>query len=64
LRYEPEKNNIQYWADGGTMGFNSYLVFYPRHNCGIVILTNKSDAKTFSSLPGIAYEIFKAISKK
>ena len=64
LRYEPEKNNIQYWADGGTTGFNSYLVFYPQHNCGIVILTNKSDAKTFSSLPGIAYEIFKAISKK
>jgi len=61
---EITKDNIQYWADGGTTGFNSYLVFYPRHNCGIVILTNKSDAKTFSSLPGIAYEIFKAISKK
>ena len=64
LRYEPEKNNIQYWADGGTTGFNSYLVFYPEHNAGVVILANKSDEKTFKSLPGIAYEIFKAMSKK
>jgi CubicO group peptidase (beta-lactamase class C family) len=64
LRYEPEKNNVQCWADGGTTGFNSYLVFYPEHNCGIVILANKSDEKTFKSLPGIAYEIFKAMKQK
>jgi serine-type D-Ala-D-Ala carboxypeptidase/endopeptidase len=64
LRYEPGKNNVQYWTDGGTTGFNSYLIFYPEHNSGIVILANKSDEKTFRALPGIAYEIFNAMGKK
>jgi len=59
FKYRPEKRNTQIWSDGSTSGFCSYIVMYPGFNCGIVLLTNKSDEKTFSALPTMAYEIFK-----
>lgn len=64
LKYQPEATGSQVWADGGTNGFNSYAVIYPYQKSGIVLLANKSSEKIFRGLPGIAYEISKAIEKK
>jgi CubicO group peptidase (beta-lactamase class C family) len=64
FKYQPSHSSSQVWADGGTNGFNSYLVIYPHLNSGVIILANKSDEKIFRSLPGIAYEISKAIDAK
>ena len=61
--YRPEKQNTQIWCDGSTSGFCSYIVMYPDINCGIVLLTNRSDEKTFKGLPGIAYDIFKFLKQ-
>jgi serine-type D-Ala-D-Ala carboxypeptidase/endopeptidase len=63
FKYQPTVNYVQIWADGGTNGFNSYLVIYPYTNSGIVILTNRSTEKIFRSLPGIASQISKAMKK-
>lgn len=57
LRYEPQENGLQIWADGNTSGFNAYLVLYPQHKAAVVLLSNKSDEKTYRSLPGIANQI-------
>lgn len=64
FKYQPAVPSSQIWADGGTNGFNSYLVMYPHLNSGVIILANKSDEKIFKSLPGIASEISKAIERK
>jgi serine-type D-Ala-D-Ala carboxypeptidase/endopeptidase len=63
FKYHPAVNHSQVWADGGTNGFNSYLVLYPHSNTGIVLLSNKSDEKIFRSLPALAYQIANAIAK-
>ncbi len=55
--YRPEANRLQIWADGGTNGFNSYVVLYPYKKTAVVLLANRSDEKTFRALPGIAYAI-------
>jgi len=57
FKYEPAVKSMQVWADGGTNGFNSYIVLYPQYNMGIVLLANKSDEKIFWSLPGMASKI-------
>lgn len=62
--YQFEKGKTQVWADGGTSGFNSYLIFYPESELGIVVLANKSDEKTFHALPGIANAIFRQLTDK
>jgi hypothetical protein len=64
FKYQPTTNSLQIWADGGTNGFNSYLVLYPHLNSGIVLLANKSDEKIFRALPGMARQISQAIEKK
>jgi len=64
FKYQPTVSNSQIWADGGTNGFNSYLVIYPQLNSGVVVLANKSDEKIFKALPGIAYEISKVLDQK
>jgi len=64
FKYQPSVSGSQIWADGGTNGFNSYLVIYPQLNSGVVILANKSDEKIFRALPGIAYEISKVLEQK
>jgi D-alanyl-D-alanine-carboxypeptidase/D-alanyl-D-alanine-endopeptidase len=64
FKYQPTDSSSQIWADGGTNGFNSYLVLYPYSNSGIIILANKSDEKIFRALPGIAYELSKTFGKK
>jgi serine-type D-Ala-D-Ala carboxypeptidase/endopeptidase len=61
FKYQPDSTSLQIWADGGTNGFNSYLVIYPKKNSGIVLLANKSDEKIFRALPGIALQISKAL---
>jgi serine-type D-Ala-D-Ala carboxypeptidase/endopeptidase len=61
FKYQPSASGLQIWADGGTNGFNSYLVIYPQLNSGVVILANKSDEKIFRALPGIAHEISKVL---
>ena len=62
--YKHENGNRQFWADGGTYGFATYIIFYPEINCGIVILTNKSDPSTSDRISDIADNIFNFISKK
>jgi CubicO group peptidase (beta-lactamase class C family) len=62
FKYRPDSVNTQIWSDGGTNGFNSYLVLYPQAKTGVIVLSNKSDGKIFNALPGIAYEISKAIN--
>lgn len=64
FKYQPGDSSSQIWADGGTNGFNSYLVIYPYLNSGVVVLANKSDEKIFRALPGIAYEISKILEQK
>ncbi|MBD2705844.1 beta-lactamase family protein [Spirosoma sp. BT702] len=61
--YQPEANRLQVWADGGTNGFNSYLVLYPKQQSGVVLLANKSSETIFRSLPGMAYEISKVLGQ-
>ena len=61
FRYQPDATSLQIWADGGTNGFNSYLVLYPQLNSGIVLLANKSDETIFRALPGMAYKISTAL---
>lgn len=63
FKYHPASNYSQIWADGGTNGFNSYLVIYPYTNTGIVILANRSSEKIFRALPGIAAQISEAMIK-
>jgi len=64
FKYQPAANHSQIWADGGTNGFNSYLVIYPHTNSGIVLLANKSNEKIFRALSGLALQIAKAIEHK
>jgi D-alanyl-D-alanine-carboxypeptidase/D-alanyl-D-alanine-endopeptidase len=64
FKYQPSVNYAQIWSDGGTNGFNSYVVIYPYSNSGVVILTNRSSEKIFRSLPGIASRISKEMGKK
>lgn len=64
FKYQPDSVSSQIWADGGTNGFNSYLVLYPHLNSGIILIANKSDEKIFRTLPGIAYQISKMIAQK
>ena len=61
FKYQPSVNYAQIWSDGGTNGFNSYLVIYPYTNSGIVILTNRSTEKIFRSLPAMASRISKVL---
>lgn len=35
---------------GGSLGFSSYMVFYPDLNSGIVLLSNEADQGTQSEL--------------
>ena len=62
--YKHDNGNRQFWADGGTYGFASYVIFYPEINSGIVILTNESDPSTSDRISDIADSIFNFISKK
>ena len=62
--YKHDNGNRQFWADGGTYGFVSYVIFYPEINSGIVILTNESDPSTSDRISDIADSIFNFISKK
>lgn len=64
FKYQPDVSSLQIWSDGGTNGFNSYLVIYPHFKTGIIILANKSAEKIFRALPGMAYEISKVIGPK
>lgn len=60
--YQPEATYRQIWSDGGTNGFNSYLVIYPYSNSGVILLSNKSDEKIFRSLPALASQLSKAMN--
>lgn len=64
FKYQPSVNYAQIWSDGGTNGFNSYLVIYPYTNSGIVLLTNRSTEKIFRSLPAMASRISKELETK
>jgi D-alanyl-D-alanine-carboxypeptidase/D-alanyl-D-alanine-endopeptidase len=64
FKYQPSISSSQIWADGGTNGFNSYLVIYPYLKSGVILMANKSDEKIFRALPGIAYEISKVLDQE
>ena len=64
LIYKHDSGVHQIWADGGTYGFCSYLIFYPEVNSGIVILANESDPTTSNRISDIADGIFNVLYKK
>lgn len=64
LKYKHDNGNHQFWTDGGTYGFVSYVVFYPEINSGVVVLSNVSDDTIPGKLGNIAYQIFDLIQKK
>lgn len=64
FKYQSSVSGSQIWADGGTNGFNSYLVIYPYLKSGVIVMANKSDERIFKALPAMTYEISKAIGQK
>jgi CubicO group peptidase (beta-lactamase class C family) len=46
---------------GGSLGFSSYMVFYPESNSGIVLLSNEADQNTQNELIILADKILKPI---
>lgn len=64
LKYKHDNGNHQFWTDGGTYGFVSYIAFYPEINSGVVVLSNESDDSTPGKLGDIAYQIFELMQKK
>ena len=42
---------------GGSLGFSSYMAFYPDLNCGIVLLSNESDQDTQNELMALSGKI-------
>lgn len=64
LIYKFDNGNHQLWADGGTYGFTSYVIFYPEINCGVVVLSNESDPSSSNRISDVADGIFQFINKK
>lgn len=64
LEYRPSASDFHIWSDGGTNGFNSYLVIYPLLHSGVVLLTNTSAEGVFRALPGLADKISQALGSK
>ncbi|GAB3162724.1 serine hydrolase [Telluribacter humicola] len=52
------------WHTGGTLGFTSYVVFYPEQKLGIVLLANESDPSTQSQLIQITNKIVSGLSAR
>lgn len=48
---------------GGSLGFSSYIVFYPESNSGIVLLSNEAEQNTQNELITLADKILKPIDK-
>ena len=44
---------------GGSLGFSSYMVFYPDLNSGIVLLSNEADQGTQNDLIALSDKIIK-----
>ena len=44
---------------GGSLGFSTYMVFYPDQKTGIVLLSNEADTATQGELIGLADKIIK-----
>ncbi len=64
LEYQPSASDFQIWSDGGTNGFNSYLVVYPQLNAGVVLLANMSSERIFKGLPTLADKIARVLSSQ
>jgi RNA polymerase sigma factor (sigma-70 family) len=64
LEYQLKDGSHQLWCDGTTFGFSSYLIIYPEHNIGIILLANECDASTPGKLDNLADGIFREISRK
>ena len=63
MMYKDENGNHQFWADGGTYGFRTFVFFYPEINSGVVVLSNESDPSTADRLSDIAESIFKFMNR-
>lgn len=50
-----------YRTDGGTKGFRTFLVLYPDHDLGIVLLTNETDDNAGRKLYDITNLVLKAV---
>ncbi len=61
--YRFDNGITQIWTNGGTSGFNSYLVLFPTIKSAVVVLANVSDEKVFKSLPNITYSIRDLLGK-
>jgi CubicO group peptidase (beta-lactamase class C family) len=55
------KKHKKIWQSGGTFGFSSYCVIYPKLNIAIVLLTNEADNTAQAELGHIADKIFNNI---
>lgn len=42
---------------GGSLGFSSYMVFYPGQNSGVIILSNQADQGTQNELIALSEKI-------
>jgi hypothetical protein len=49
------------WPPGGTKGFRTFLVLYPDHDLGIVLLTNETDDNAGRKLYDITNLVLKAV---
>ena len=64
LIYKFDNGNHQFWADGGTYGFTSYVIFYPEINSGVVVLSNEEDPSSSNRISDVADGIFQFMIKK
>ena len=58
------EGNRKIWQSGGTFGFSSYCVFYPKLNIGIILLSNEADQTAQGGLEEVANKIFEEIKGK
>lgn len=53
-------NGLKISHTGGSLGFSTYMVFYPHSKMGIVLLTNEADPATQGELISLADTVFES----
>jgi len=64
LSYKFDNGTIQYWTDGTTRCFTSYIVFFPQLNSAIVLLANMCNEKVYGALPNMSNAILNLLGGK
>ena len=55
---------LKVWHTGGTFGFSSYCVLYPKFNMSIILLSNEMDMDSQGQLVSAADKIFESVFNK